>query len=70
MKPTDENLIEIARDWAKEHPDFVSNFVFMLQEYRAVAETAGLDIETDLPFTKACLTQASTLFEKLEVFNG
>ncbi|WKV20502.1 hypothetical protein 16Q_109 [Pseudomonas phage 16Q] len=70
MIQNDNHLIEVARAWSEQNPDFINNFIYMLAEYRELAETAGLDIDEDLPFTKACLTQISELFDNLEVFNG
>ncbi len=67
---TNEQLLEFVGSWAAKNPDFVNNFVLMLQEYRAVAEAAGLDVEKDLPNTKACLEQLGELFDSMEVFSG
>lgn len=70
MSQTDNNLIEVARTWSEQNPDFINNFIYMLAEYRGLAEEAGLDVDEDLPFTKTCLIQISELFDNLEVFNG
>ncbi|UAV84601.1 hypothetical protein PHB09_106 [Pseudomonas phage PHB09] len=70
MKQTDNNLVEVARVWAEQNPDFINNFISMLGEYRTLAEFAGIDVEEDLPFTKACLLQISELFDSFEVSNG
>lgn len=60
-----EQLIEIASEWATKYPDFLEDFMGMILEYKGVADAAGFNIE-ELTFTKACLTAVSDLFETLE----
>lgn len=60
-----EQLIELAASWAEKYPDFLDNFLGMVQEYRALALSSGVDLES-LTATKACLTQVSDLFDSLE----
>lgn len=60
-----EQLVELAATWAAKYPDFLNNFLGMIQEYQQLALSSGIELDS-LPATNACLTQVTDLFDSLE----
>lgn len=60
-----EDILTIATEFAAKHPDFLENFLGMVDEYRHIAQESGTDL-SELPLTVACLTAVHDLLVTLE----
>lgn len=63
-----EQLINMAEEWAQNNPDFLDNFIGMSNEYRDIVSESGIDFDSErLTQTNKCFNQVYDLLQKAGV---